>query len=44
MNVWLLIGLELKELSNISQRKEAHILALNPVGAFFVKKNEYCPD
>ena len=25
MNVWLLIGLELKELSNISQRTEAYL-------------------
>ena len=36
MNVWLLIGLVLRESSNTSQRKEAHLFALNPFGAFFI--------
>ena len=35
MNVWLLIGLELKELSNISQRKEAHLCRF-PSGLFLL--------
>jgi len=38
VNVWLLIGLVLRESSNTSQRKEAHLFALNPFGAFFIER------